>query len=397
MRILLANKYYYPRGGDCICTIELEKLLKQQGHEVAVFSMQHPDNIPTEWGKYFPEEVDFSKSGKKNIFNFISRPLGASDVKQKFTQLLDDFNPDIVHLHNIHTQISPIIAKIASKRGVKVVWTLHDYKLLCPRYDCLRNGKQVCELCFDDKKNVLKYSCLKNNISASLLAYLEAVKWNRAVLEKYTHTFICPSHFMREKMIRGGFQEEKLNVLCNFINKEKVRTTKFMPRENYYCYLGRISEEKGLETLLQAAGKLPYPLKIIGDGPLLVELKEKYPLDNVEFLGYRHWDSIKSIVSSARFIVIPSEWYENNPLSILEAQCLGTPILGADIGGIPELIGKENGMLFRVADVIELQEKITFFFNDHTHYNYEKIATESQSRYSSENYYDQLMKIYQSS
>jgi len=398
MKILLVNKFYYPRGGDCICTIELEKLLIQQGHEVAVFSMQHPDNLPSEWSKYFPEEIDFSNPGKKNWIDFVFRPLGTNEVKRKFTQLIDDFDPDIVHLHNIHTQISPIVAKIAFERGIKVVWTLHDLKLLCPRYDCLRNGEQICERCFISKKYVLKYSCMKNSLPASLLAYIEAVKWNKLKLEKYTHTFICPSQFMYEKMIQGGFRKDKLKVLCNFIDAEKIKNCEVEHhRKDYYCYVGRISGEKGIETLLQAAGQLPYTLKVVGNGVLLDELRGKYVSDNIEFLGYRQWSSIKSIVSNARFIVIPSEWYENNPLSVLEAQCLGTPVLGANIGGIPELINDENGVLFNVADVTGLKEKIMMLFNDDSRgYNYEKIARDSKKQYSSENYYNQLMTIYQS-
>ena len=150
MRILLSNKFYYRRGGDCIYMLNLEQLLKTNGHDVAVFAMDYPENLDTPWKTYFPQEM-----GKLMA---LTRPFGSSEVRKKFNRLLDDFKPDVVHLNNIHTQLSPVMAELAYRRGVRVVWTLHDYKLLCPRYDCLRDGREVCELCFTGDKG----PCLAN-------------------------------------------------------------------------------------------------------------------------------------------------------------------------------------------------------------------------------------------
>ena len=266
MKIILINKFYYTRGGDCIYTLNLEQLLKQKGHDVAVFSMQYPKNLNSKYNRYFPCEVKFSFAQKlKNIESFL-RIFGTSEVKRKFIALLDDFMPDVVHLNNIHTYLSPIVAKLAHNKGIKVIWTLHDYKLLCPRYDCLRNGK-ICELCFFNKSNVIKYNCLKNSRIASLLGYFEAIFFNRTKLEIYTDLFICPSEFLKQKMIQGGYSNAKLRALCNFIDVKKTEKGNYK-KENYYCYIGRLSLEKGLETLLKAASELPYQLKIIGGGPL---------------------------------------------------------------------------------------------------------------------------------
>ena len=140
MKILLANKFYYRRGGDCIYMLNLEKLLKAHGHEVAVFAMDYPENLDTPWKKYFPKNMS-------KLMAF-TRPFGSHEVKSTFKKLLDDFKPDVVHLNNVHTQLSPVMAELAHQRGIKVVWTLHDYKLLCPRYDCLKNGNTICETCF---------------------------------------------------------------------------------------------------------------------------------------------------------------------------------------------------------------------------------------------------------
>jgi len=389
MKILLANKFYYSRGGDCIYTMNLEQLLKVHGHEVAVFAMQHPENIPTQWDKYFPTEVKFSVGS--GAVEAIRRPLGSIEVKTKFTALMNDFQPDIVHVNNIHSQLSPIIVQIAHKRGIKTVWTLHDYKLLCPRYDCLRNGKQICEICFTDKKQVLKNRCMKNSFFASLISYFEVNKWTREKLEKYTDVFICPSLFMANKMIQGGFDKNKIVVLCNFIDVEKTKREKY-DKENYYCYIGRLSHEKGIKTLIEAAKQLPFHLKIVGGGPLSEELQQSAKNENIDFVGYKQWNEIKNIVGKARFSVIPSEWNENNPLSIIEAQCLGTPVLGANIGGIPELIetGK-TGMLFESRNANDLKNKIEQMFA--TEFDYKKISEESQHRYSAEKYYRDLFNI----
>lgn len=386
MKILLSNKFYYRRGGDCIYMLNLEQLLKSHGHDVAIFAMDYPENIETPWVQYFPQNMS-------KLMAF-TRPFGSSEVKAKFNKLLDDFKPEIVHLNNIHTHLSPIIAELAHNRGIKVVWTLHDYKLLCPRYDCLRNGNDICELCFNEDKSSCKtYKCMKGSTLASLIGYKEATTWNRRRLEACTDVFICPSKFMAQKMIQGGFNSKKLVSLCNFININKCKKDTY-EKENYYCYVGRLSHEKGVKTLIKAAQKLPYKLIIIGGGPLSDELKNETLNNNIEFVGYKQWNEIKGIVSKARFSVIPSEWYENNPLSVIEAQCLGTPVLGARIGGIPELIENNvTGMTFESRNVNDLRSKLEAMWQ-HT-FDFKEIALISQKRYNSESYYQSILKIYQ--
>ena len=345
MKVLLANKFYYRRGGDCVCTLNLEQLLKDHNHDTAVFAMQHPENFPTPWSKYFPSEIRFSPG--PNILETFRRPFGSKEVKRKFNALLDDFQPDVVHLNNIHTQLSPLIAELAHRRGIKVVWTLHDLKLLCPRYDCLRNGKTICEACFTDKHKVLENKCMKNSWLVSILAYKEARKWNRERLEACTDSFICPSQFLADKMIQGGFDRGKLHTLCNFIDVEKCADAAYL-KKDYYCYIGRISHEKGIKTLIDAAN---------------------------------------------RFCVIPSESYENNPLSVIESQCLGTPVLGAQIGGIPELIQEDfNGLYFRSRDTDDLTAKIQAMYD--APFDHAAIALEAKKRYNSETYYKQLIQLY---
>ena len=392
MKILLANKFYYRRGGDCIYMLNLEKLLKAHGHEVAVFAMDYPENLDTPWKKYFPKNMS-------KLMAF-TRPFGSHEVKSTFKKLLDDFKPDVMHLNNVHTQLSPVMAELAHQRGIKVVWTLHDYKLLCPRYDCLKNGNTICETCFNgDKKACLDNKCMKGSKLASFIGFKEATVWNRERLEASTDVFICPSQFMADKMVQGGFSKSKMQTLCNFIDVEKCKFSStdgpdytddvdLLPKkEDYYCFIGRLSHEKGAKTLIEAANQLPYKLVIIGGGPLMDELKS-VAHTNIEFVGFKQWDDIKQLVGKARFSVIPSEWYENNPLSVIEAQCLGTPVLGANIGGIPEL----TDYTFSSGNIVDLRLKIEKMWNSKL--DYQQIASDAQQRYDAETYYDKLINIY---
>ena len=392
MKILLVNKFYYRRGGDCIYMLNLEKLLKAHGHEVAVFAMDYPENLDTPWKKYFPKNMS-------KLMAF-TRPFGSHEVKSTFKKLLDDFKPDVVHLNNVHTQLSPVMAELAHQWGIKVVWTLHDYKLLCPRYDCLKNGNTICETCFNgDKKACLDNKCMKGSKLASFIGFKEAIVWNRERLEASTDVFICPSQFMADKMVQGGFSKSKMQTLCNFIDVEKCKFSstdgtdytddvELLPKkEDYYCFIGRLSHEKGAKTLIEAANQLPYKLLIIGGGPLMDELKS-VAHTNIEFVGFKQWDDIKQLVGKARFSVIPSEWYENNPLSVIEAQCLGTPVLGANIGGIPEL----TDYTFSSGNIADLKTKIEKMWN--SEFDYQQIASDAQHRYDAETYYDKLINIY---
>ncbi|MDR0836444.1 MAG: glycosyltransferase [Tannerella sp.] len=391
MKILLVNKFYYNRGGDCTAVMATEKLLKDNGHDVAIFSMQYPMNITSPWDKYFPSEISFSDPHLSGKIKAAVRLFHSSETAKKFKQLLKDFKPDVVHLHNIHSYLSPIVAQIAHKKGIKVVWTLHDYKLICPSYSCRRNGKP-CELCFCDKSNVFTKRCMKNSRIASLLAWMEAIYWNRGKIEKITDRFISPSAFLKGKMVTGGFKAEQIEVLHNFMYKQAGSPPEH--KDNYYCYVGRLSEEKGVDTLLEAAQQLPYPLKIIGDGPLLDIFKKQYTqFKHIEFTGRLSSDQLLPLVQQARLLVIPSVCYDNNPFSLIEALCMGTPVLGANIGGIPELITEGvNGFLFTPGESVEMKSKIEQMFG--MEFDYKDIAQQAQKKFSAENFFNRLNTIY---
>ena len=390
MKILLANKFYYRRGGDCIYTMNLEKMLKEKGHEVAVYAMQYPENEKSEWLGYWPTNMT-----KLDAF---TRPFGTRQVVKRFTRLMDDFKPEVVHLNNIHTQLSPVIAKIAHEKGARVVWTLHDTKLVCPCYTCTRDGKW-CTECFTDKKAVIKNRCMPGSLPGAVIGFLEAQKWNKEVLQKYVDLFLPPSKFMMDTCVEGGYKPEMFRVLCNFIDVTKVKGLKSEEvkglKGDYYVYLGRVNEVKGVRTLCKAAGQLDKKLIVIGDGPISEELRKKSEESGapIEFKGQMQWEEFIPILRGARFMVLPAEWSENNPLTVIESQSLGTPVLGARIGGIPELIDEGvSGMTFTSGDVEDLKDKIKKMFNHE--FDYDAIAKNAIERYSSEAYYEKLMAFY---
>lgn len=383
-RVLLVNKFYYPRGGDCVVVLNTEALLRENGVETQVFAMEYPQNLPSHYQDQFAPRVEFSGS-MANKWRAMKRTLGKGDVRERFEAVLDDFQPDVVHLHNVHSYLSPVVAELAHKRGIRVVWTLHDYKLLCPRYDCLRDGSP-CEKCFAGAKhNVMIYKCMKDSLPASGVAWLEAKKWSRRTLERCVDMFLCPSDFMAGKMKQGGFNPDKIRVLNNFLDPVKLEHYKAIDttaaREDYYCFVGRLSREKGIDELLDVASGLPYRLKVAGSGVMEPAMRIKYAdCPNIEFLGLLDAPAVARLLAGARLSVVPSQWYENNPLSVVESLCAGTPVAGSQIGGIPELIDSSNGVVFQPFDKETISTAITMSMArewDHT-----EIARKALERFS---------------
>ena len=391
-RILLVNKFFYTRGGAEVVAINLRDELTARGCVVGVFTMayHHIDEV-----EYLYEALEVSfKRGVAGKVNFARRTLGGYHVKEAFTRALDEFSPDVVHLHNIHSYLSPVVARLAHERGCRVVWTLHDYKPVCPSYSCLDHGIP-CERCLTNRHAILTRRCFKDSHAAGALAWLEARRWSRRRLERWVDALVCPSVFLHDMMVRGGWSPDKLHVLNNFIDPVKLRSLDVtLPREDYVAFVGRLSHEKGVETLLKVAQETPaLKLKLAGNGPLRLELMARYgTLPNVEFMGQLDAAAVARFVAQAACVVVPSEWYENNPLTIIEAHCAGTPVVGARIGGIPELIDNTNGLTFLPGDRQALAECLATVGN--TAWDHEAISRVARDRYSSDRHISQLFHLY---
>jgi len=394
-KILIVSKFLYARGGAEVYSINLGEILQKQGHEVRFFSMSYPQNIHVNEDKYFAEEVSFFHSSISGRLKAALRVFGVG-IKNGYENILDDFQPDVVHLNNIHSYLSPIVAKLAHKRGIKVVWTIHDYKLICPAYACLRKGVP-CEICFNKKINVVSHKCMKNNILASFLAWWEAIYWKKEKLLQWTDAFICPSNFMAQKMTQGKYPINKLNVICNFVSEERARFISKIPSEEQeiaYAYVGRLSEEKGVDALLKAAIQLPYKLYIAGRGPLENYLQQNYVSPNIVFLGQLSAEAVIHLLKKVQFSIIPSICYENNPLGVIESLCCGTPVLGRNIGGIPELL-KTNTYNRLFSKDEDLPIAITDMFTSSIQADRGAISTIACKSFSAGQYYQQWLKVIQ--
>lgn len=398
MRILLVNKYFYRKGGAETYYFALAEGLKALGHEVAFFSMSHPSNEPSRWSKYFVSEKDYV--GKVSAFKQVQEAatlIYSFEAKRKFEALLEEFKPDVIHMNNVHRQLTLSIldAPYLKKHHVPVVYTAHDYILVCPAYTMVNGHGEVCDACLDKHfMHAVKNVCVKGSRTKSALATMEAefLKFHHAYSK--IDLIIAPSQFMKSKLDEGGFAGKTI-AMQNFLTDSQMamgarvaNTHKFEDAQAgarpYFLFFGRLSKEKGILTLvkafLQAAGLgryadsdaaaghdgfLPdtWDLHIVGDGPereaieQLIASAGPQAVSRIRLLGYRTGEDLQREVGDARFTVLSSEWRENMPYSGLESLAAQTPIIGARIGGIPELVEEgRTGFTFESGNAADLRD-----------------------------------------
>lgn len=349
---------------------QLSDLLRRAGHQVIDFSMQDQKNLPSGFSSYFIKNINLGKSEGffKDIFKGF-HALYSCEAKKKLERLILKEKPDIAHLHNFSFQLTPSILGVFKKHQIPVVWTLHDYKAICPNYRLFTQGT-VCERCKIHKfYNCYRYRCLRNSKSMSFLAMME-MYLHKIILNSYkaVDCYIAPSKFLAAKVKAWNLPEDKVRQLYYSLD-----LAQFKPLDapgSGLLYIGRLAEEKGIITLLEALKGLPdLKLKIAGAGPQQGEIERQisaYGLTNVELLGHKKGQALHDLICKAKLVIVPSIWYENNPLAILEAFALGKPVIGSDIGGIPELVqDNKTGLLFKAGDSDDLAAKIkSVYYND---------------------------------
>ena len=330
------------------------ELFRSERNEVVDFSMQDARNFASDYASYFVSNRNYTHdpkiSGKLGKLSAAGSLIHSPEAVKKISQLIAATKPDLVHCHNIYHQLTPSIIGAAKKLGLPVILTLHDYKPVCPVYVRLKHG-QLCSDCLDGGFfNVLRNRCADGSIGNSALLYLEAMVQRRLGNYEKLDRIIAPSQFMAES-VKSRFPSEKIRVIPNGIDVSKISAHD--KSRGYALYIGRLSREKGIKTLLEAYRKheIRLPLKVCGTGPLLEELSET-PIPRVEFLGYKSGTDLQTLISESSFVTVPSEWYENCPMSVLEAMAYGKPVIASRIGGIPELvIDKSTGLLHEPGNV----------------------------------------------
>jgi glycosyltransferase involved in cell wall biosynthesis len=400
MRVLLVNKFFFLKGGSEASFFNTASILKKNGHIVSFFSMDHPENRQSPYAKHFVSHVDYegprslSKTLKASLQILYSR-----EARTKLERLLDEERPDVVHLHNIHHQISPSILFTLKKYDLPVIMTLHDYKMVCPVYTLISKG-QICERC----KNKNFYHCTvlrcsKNSLAKSLLNTLE-MYLHHSLMHVYdsVDTFISPSLFLKTKLEDMGFKKRIVH-LPHFIDSDR-----FAPSYSWenpsLVYFGRLSKEKGIFTLLQAIKGLSVECRIYGDGPEkknIIQWIADKNLTNVQLCGHVSQERLKTEIQKAMFVVLPSEWYENSPFSVHESFALGKPVIGSRIGGIPEIVQDEkNGLTFEPGNAEDLRKNILYLLSNSERIRGlgENARCHVEKNYSPEKYYETLIKIY---
>lgn len=355
-RLLSINSYHYRRGGSDVVYLDHAALMESIGWTNAFFSMHYPKNLPTKWARYFVDEIQYGH--KYSIFAkaiMASKVVYSFEAQKKIERLVDDYRPNIAHTHCIYHHLSPSILPVLRRRGIPTVMTAHELKVNCPAYKML-NSKGICERCKDSTVfNALFHKCIKNALLPSALVAIESFVHRRLdIYRKNINRVITPSRFYYEKYVEWGWPKEQLIYVPNYVDAQRFKPN-FRPG-NHIVYFGRLSEEKGVATLIRAIAKAGAHLKLAGTGPEEVQLKMLAAELNasVEFLGYRSGPALHEAIGAARAVVLPSEWYENAPMSVLESFALGKPVAGANIGGIPELINDSTGWLFESRNVDHL-------------------------------------------
>ena len=397
MRILIVSKFFYPRGGACVVAMGTRELLLEAGHQVRVFAMRYPLNIDLPDCAFYTSQISFDGS-LSSKFKAFQRLLGWGDVAKDFKKVIDDFKPDVIHAHNIHSYLSPIVCEIAHNAKIPVVWTLHDFKLICPAYTFRKNDGSICDLATSEC-HVFRNKCHKGSYIASAMAYIEARRWSINKLNDITDAYIAPSQFMSNIMKQNGATPDKMHVIYNFIDPAKLkllnrRNHNEKNKHHFFAYTGRLSEEKGVGTLIEAAIRANVNLKIAGDGPIRDELERLASgYKGIVFLGKLNAEDVARLQCEADACICPSEWYENNPLAVIESLCAGTPVIGANIGGIPELISHgNNGLLFEHGNVEDLADKLRNFDCNLFHNNV--IAAEAVKNFSTDEHISRVLSVY---
>jgi len=402
LKIILANKYFYIKGGSERAFFDEARILRENGHEVAFFSMVDEKNLPSPQSRYFVDKVEYNNPlGLWEKISHGSKLLYSFEAKKKIADLISQEKPDLVHLHNIHHQLSPSIIHAVKKKNIPIVMTLHDYKMVCPVYNMVRDG-QICEECGQRRYyRCLVNKCTKDSFYKSFINTAEMYLHHR-ILNIYdlVDIFISPSYFLKKKMRAMGFDRTIITLPNSLDNRL------YEPEYNHrddpvsFCFFGRLSEPKGLFTLIEAMRGLDANLKIIGDGPLKEELKKKVQENNnlrVQFLGYKSGSELKTKIRNCSVVVVPSEWYENYPYTIIESFGLGKPVVASRIGGIPELVKDyETGLTHIPGDIADLHAKLLILLRDRG--LREKLGKQArqfvEENLTFDKHYQGLMKIY---
>lgn len=376
MKIILANYRYYVSGGPEIYMFNVKRLLEEAGHTVIPFSVRSPLNEETSYSRYFPHGKSESgdayfnnvKKTPKNVARLLSCAFYNREAYKNLRSLIKDEHPDVIYVLQQINALSPSIFKACHDEGVRVVHRLSDFNIMCPRSDFLCDGK-VCTSCINgDYSKAAEKSCCHGS-KATTAVRIASMKYHRRKhLFDYVDAFVCPSAFTASLLEKSGVPGEKINVVPTFTSAP-ADLSDDAPDTPYALYLGRISPEKGVDLVIEAASRNDeVRLKVTGrtdddySSTLVAKAKDSGLDDRVEFVGFVKGEQKERLIDGATCVLCPSTWYENMPNTVLEAYAHGKPVVVFDIGCMPELVEDgETGTVIPLGDVDGLSKAISFY------------------------------------
>jgi len=402
MNVLFLNNYFYMRGGSERVFFGDMEMVEAHGHRVAPFCRRSEGDFASPFARFFaPDLQTATVSASLDGLRTVGQVISSRETAAGLDRMLAEFTPDVAHAHNIYGRLTTSVLALLRQRGIPVMMTLHDYKLVCPSYKLEVDGR-VCEACGGKQfYRAVVRRCHKGSMAASAVYAAESY-FNRFLgrYRKGVAVLISPSHFLKGKLVEFGWPETQIEVVRNCLDSSGFEP-RYEPGE-YFLYLGRLSREKGVDILLDAFATLPDTARLVvaGTGPLEAELRGRVAGEGrVTFTGYLSGAALEASIRGARAVVVPSQWYENAPLSVLEAMAYGKPVIGARIGGIPEMVEEgRTGLLFEAGDVDALREALDrlLTMSDAAVAEMGRAARRRvEEHYTAEEHYERLMAVYE--
>lgn len=407
MKVLLANNHFGNWGGADIFTYQTGKLLQKNRHDVFFFASDRAPFFEKdyEYSKYFPKYVEYKSLSKLDLAKNIFRPLYNYDSESKIKSYISEVKPEVAHFNCINYHLTPSVINACHKMDIPVVMTLHDSRFLCPAGTMMRNAEIYCseELCISGSNlNCISNRCKYKKLMPSLLVTAECYLESVYNLKNKVSKFICPSQALFDLALRSGISKNKLVVLNNFVEDSYFNIQPKFENKGYFLFVGRLAKEKGVDYLVKAMAKNPeIELRIVGTGnqeQFLINLVSSLHLKNVKFLGFKSGKELAEEYKNCLATVIPSYYFENFPTTIIESFVYGKPVIGSNLGGIPEMIDHgENGLLFEPGDVNDLSQKIKIMYENKEQASVmgKNGRAKAEANYTSQVYYSKLMKIYE--
>ena len=374
----MVNKFLYPRGGCETYMLKLAEELKAKGHEIEYFGMYDSQNTVGNTKGLYTTNMDFHSKGLSR-FLYPFKIIFSLESYRKISKVLDDFKPDIVHMNNINFQLTPSMIYAIKKRNIPLVQTVHDYQMICPNH-LLYSFEEVkpCERCINGSKfNCFKYNCIHGSKVKSLIGSIEAKLYSLLKTYKKVDLYVCPSRFLENKLLSASdIYAGKTFAIHNFIEKKPIPEIKEQQKP-YVAFASRLSKEKGITLLAEAAKLLPeYSFVVAGSGPDDAELKN---IPNVTMTGFLNGDELISLIANSKVMILPSVWYENCPLNILETHSFGVPVITMNSGGMAELVDDcKTGLLVNEPTAEAIAESIKKCFEDEEFYKILKQNCENK-------------------